>query len=247
MIRFVLLLLIGISVSGRALCQVDTVAVFLQKIKSASDDSVKLIYADQISACLEKIGYGSYALTAPVKFMGYKKCVNEEAELFSWTIPIENGQMFYNWFRFKEEAKPYLLKSVSRPDSESSAWLYYDMIAFDSGGERYFAILGWNRTRNTNQKIVRIARFEENGVITFDHPLMRRGESRSASLSFEYAPDGSMMLKQDKKGKRILFDHLAPNDKKYEGYFMFYGPDASYDALVLKGGEWWFQENVKMK
>ncbi len=74
---------------------------------------------------------------------------------------------------------------------------------------------------------------------------MRRKNSRSASLSFEYALDGSMMLKQDKKGKRIIFDHLAPIDKKYEGYYMFYGPDASYDALLLKGEEWWYQENVK--
>jgi len=52
-------------------------------------------------------------------------------------------------------------------------------------------------------------------------------------------------LKQDKKGKRIIFDHLAPIDKKQEGVFMFYGADASYDALVLKGGEWWYKENVK--
>ena len=61
---------------------------------------------------------------------------------------------------------------------------------------------------------------------------------------FEYALDASMLLKQDKNGKRILFDHLAPTDPKYEGYFMFYGPDASCDALVLKKEEWWYEENL---
>ena len=53
-----------------------------------------------------------------------------------------------------------------------------------------------------------------------------------------------MRWMQDKNGKRILFDHLAPTDPKYEGYFMFYGPDASCDALVLKKEEWWYEENL---
>ena len=54
-----------------------------------------------------------------------------------------------------------------------------------------------------------------------------------------------MMLKQDKKGKRIIFDRLAPSETKYDGYFMFYGPDGSYDALVCEGGIWKYKENVK--
>lgn len=74
---------------------------------------------------------------------------------------------------------------------------------------------------------------------------MRKGQSRSASLAFEYAKEGSMMLKQDKKGKRIIFDNLVPIDKKYEGFFMFYGPDGTNDALVLKKGEWLYMSNVK--
>lgn len=97
---------------------------------------------------------------------------------------------------------------------------------------------------NTNRKAVWVACFHPDGTVTYNHPLLRKGESRSASLTFEYALDASMLLKQDKNGKRILFDHLAPTDPKYEGYFMFYGPDASCDALVLKKEEWWYEENL---
>lgn len=243
--RIVLLLIAGMLAAVAARGQADSVAVRLQKIKALTDDSVKLVYADEIPACLENVEFGKYPLAAPVQYLGYKKCINEDVELFSWAIPMQKGQAFYNWFRFKEGNRTYLLKSFSEQKDGEDSWLYYDLVGFENRKEQYFALMGWNRTRNTNRKIVQIVRFEADGTVSFNHPLMRRGNSRSASLSFEYALDGSMMLKPDKKGKRIIFDHLAPTEKKYEGYFMFYGADASYDALILKGGEWGYEMEAK--
>lgn len=225
--------------------QVDSIAVCLEKIKNNPEDSLRLEYADQIPGYLEKIKYGEYPTLPAVKFLGYKKCTNDEAELFSWAVPLKEGQALYNWFRFEEGNKSCLLKSLPGEENGAPAWLFYDWVAFESGKQKYYALLGWNKTRSTNQKIVQMARFDSRGKVSFKHPLMRRGNSRSASLSFEYALDGSMMLQPDKKGKRIIFDHLAPAEKKYEGYFMFYGADASYDALLLKNGEWWYHEDVK--
>ena len=245
MFRIVLLFISSMMISVVTLGQTDSVALRMQEIKVAANDSLKMKYADEIPAYLENIEFGRYPTLPSVQFLGYKRCMNAEAELFSWAVPTEEGQLFYNWFRFKDGNKKYLLKSLSVLKEGKPSWLYYDMIGFEHKGEPYFVLLGWNKTRNSNQKIVQIVRFEDHDVISFNHALMRRGNSRSASLSFEYAKDGSMMLKQDKKGKRIIFDHLAPSDKKYEGYFMFYGPDASYDALILKGGEWWYQEKVE--
>lgn len=246
MFRLVIFILTFFSILNIAYAQLDSVAVRLQNISIITEDSIKLQYADEIPACLEQIKFGEYPLGTTVRFLGYRKCVNADVELFSYAIPLKEGQMFYNWFRFKEDNRSYLLKTSSVNKSDQPAWLFYDLVEFKNQGKFYFALLGWNKTRTTNQKIVQIVRFGEHGKISFNHRLMRRGKSRSASLSFEYALDGSMMLKQDKKGKRIIFDHLAPSDRKYEGYFMFYGPDASYDALILKGGEWWYEENVKV-
>lgn len=231
----------AVSVFGQA----DSVAARLRQVKLTESDSARMACAEDIAVFLERIPFGQYAQLPAVPFLGYRKCVNADAELFSWAIPLQRGQMFYNWFRFKEGNRSYFQKSLSTGIGEQPVWLYYDMIRFENRKADYFALLGWNKTRNSNQKIVQICRFEPDGNISFGHRLMRRGNSRSASLSFEYASEGSMMLKQDKKGKRIVFDHLAPADKKYEEYFMFYGPDGSYDALVLKDGEWWYQENVK--
>lgn len=238
------LLFLGIFCSMSVWGQTDSITAHFLVIKAAEEDTVRLKYAEKIPDYLEKIAYGEYAQCSAVPYLGYKKCFNEEVELFSWSIPLQKGQMFYNWFRFKKGNQVYFLKSESG-NPEQPAWLYYDLVKFEHGGDDYFVLLGWDRTRNTNRKIAQIARFKSNGSVTFNHKFMRRENSRSSSLSFEYASEGSMMLKQDKKGKRIIFDHLSPVEKKYEGYYMFYGPDGSYDALLLKGGEWWYRENVK--
>ncbi len=225
--------------------QADSVAILLQRVKNAPEDSVRLAWAERIPCCLEKTAFGELSAREAIPYLNYKKCVNADMELVSWVVPITVGQVYYNWFRSLGTGRTYRLKHVMVLRDRQPGWLYYDLVAFQHERQEYFVLLGWNRTRNTNQKIARIARFEPDGRITFDHRLMARGNSRSGSLSFEYALDSSMMLKQDKKGKRIIFDRLAPSETKYDGYFMFYGPDGSYDALVCEGGIWKYKENVK--
>lgn len=222
--------------------QTQGVAACMERIKTTAGDSLRLIMADSVAYWLDSLPWQA-AAPVPVKYLGYKKCLNAEAELYSWAVPLTKGQACYNLFRF-QDGRRYLMKYLPGEEGKNTGWLYYDWIAFQAGKEECFALMGWNRTATSNEKIIRLVYFRENGEV-LPRKLMRRGNSRSAFLSFEYAPDGSMMLKHDKKGKRIIFDHLAPVDKKYEGYFMFYGPDASYDALVLKKGEWHFTENVK--
>lgn len=239
-----ILTILGLTVTG-GMAQVSGIAARMDSIKAAVNDSVKVVYAGEIVTCLQTAGFGTYDVSKAIKYLGYKRCVNAEAELFSWSFPMEKGLAYYNVFLFKEGRKSYVLKSLPGEEGVSPAYLFYDLLAFKSRKEPYFVLLGWAQSKKSNQKAVLITRFGESGHMDFNAPLMRKGNSRSSSLTFEYARDGSMMLKFDKKGKRIVFDHLAPMDKKYEGYFMFYGPDASYDALMLKDGEWWYEENVK--
>lgn len=244
--RKLALLLILVSVTFKGMAQYSEIAVRLDSIKKTSDDGVKIVYANEIIKSLTASAFGSYDAAMVIKYLGYKRCMNDEAELFSWSVPMDNGLAYYNVFRFKEGQRSYVLKTLPGED-RTPAYLFYDLLAFKSDKEEYFVLLGWAQSKKSNQKAVLIAQFGPGGTVNFNKPLMRKGNSRSASLTFEYIKEGSMMLKHDKKGKRIVFDHLAPIDKKYEGYFMFYGPDSSYDALILKNGVWWYEENVKGK
>lgn len=225
--------------------QIDSVGTRLLKIKDSDNDSLKVAYADEIPGLLEKTEFASYLKTNPVKYLGYKHCSNSETELFSWSIPLTTGVAYYNWFRFKEENKSYFLRVLPGEKTDIPPYYFYDLLAFKSDKRDYFVLLGWAQNPESNKKAICIARFDKGGEINFKSKLIRRGNKTASSFVFEYAKDGSMVLKYDKKGKRIIFDRLAPIDKKYEGYFMFYGPDGSNDALILKKGEWLYEEDVK--
>lgn len=222
----------------------DSVAVYFEKIKTGESDSLKISYADTILKQLDAVGFNTYNSLLPIKYLGHKLCTNAEVELFSWSVPLQAGLAYYNLFRFKAGQR-YCLKYIPGEISDIPPYLFYDLLMFKSEKTDYFVLLGWGEAKKTNKKIVLVARFAEHGTVDFTPALLRKGASRSASLSFEYGKEVSMMLKHDKKGKRIIFDHLSPAEKRFEGAFMFYGPDATYNALLLKKGEWWLRENVK--
>lgn len=244
-----IILLTGITGWGELFAQEtkvrDTIAGNLQIISVSENDSLKIAVSDVIAAWIPQLGFGVYPTLSPVKYMGYKLCSNAGVELFSWNFPVKDTWAYYSLFRFKD-GRVYCTGYIPGDKGKNAPYLFYDLLAFRSKGREYFALLGWAAQKKTNQRAVLMAEFGDNGQINFNVPLMRRGKSRSASLTFEYGKEVNMMLKPDRKGKRIIFDHLSPSDKRYEGYFMFYGPDGDYNALVLKKGEWWFEESVKI-
>lgn len=244
-IKSFILFVVSLFLAATGYAQLDSVGTRLLTIKACDNDSLKVVYADGIPDLLKATEFGSLQKKNPVKYLGYKYCSNSETELFSWSIPLTTGLAYYNWFRFKEGNKVYLLRTLPGEKNDIPPYYFYDLLAFRSDRQTYFVLLGWAQNRESNKKAICIARFDKGGRINFKSQLIRRGKKRASSFVFEYAKDGGMMLKHDKKGKRIIFDHLVPIDKKFEGFFMFYGPDGSNDALILKRGEWLYEENVK--
>lgn len=242
-IRFCLILCIGCLGSREGYAQADSVACRLEKIKTTDGDSLRLLYAGEIENFLRQIPFGAYDEQKPVKYLCYKTCGKGVAEMFSWAIPLKEGQAFYNLFHVREGDRWYRISSLDKEENIGEDWLYYDWLSFGYQGQTCYMLFGWKRTAPTNQKILRIVRLGEDGKINSGPACIHKGNEKVASLIFEYAGDGSMMLKQEQDGKRIIFDHLAPNDPKYEGYYMLYGPDGSYDALIRKEDGWVYVTN----
>ncbi len=235
--------LIGGNGKGQRVCQ-DSVAACMQRLVAAQEDSLKLKYSDEMAGWIARLERGTYDVSRGVQYLGYKRCLNAEAELFSWSVPLAGGAAFYNYFRFENKKRDVLLKYV--PGKKGiPPYLFYDFWAFTSGKKEYFVLLGWGETPKTNRKAILIADFTSAGKVNFNHRLLRRGKSQSASMTFEYGRGMSMMLKQEKNGKRIIFDHLSPGDEKYEGAWMFYGPDGTLNAFELKKGIWYWKDKVK--
>lgn len=238
-----LLCLIGGSGKGQQVFQ-DSMAVCMQKLVAATEDSLRLAYSDELAEWIGKLGLGEYDGTRGVQYLGYKPCQNAKAELFSWSVPLTGGTAFYNCFRFENKRRNVLLKYVPG-DKSVPPYLFYDFWAFTSDKKEYFVLLGWSETAKTNRKAIQIADFSPSGKVNFNRRLLRRGKSQSAAMTFEYGRGMSMMLKQEKNGKRIVFDHLSPGDEKYEGAWMFYGPDGTLNAFELKNGIWYWKDKVK--
>lgn len=149
---FILGVIFGmLSLTGRA--QIDSVCSAARTDQMAcSEDSVKVAYAGEIPAMLEKTAFGSFRGAAPVKYLGYKCSADAGAELFSWAIPLTKGLAYYNWFRFKDGNRVYLLRTLPGEETEVPPYLFYDLLPFKSGGKEYFVLLGWAQTPNSNRK-----------------------------------------------------------------------------------------------
>lgn len=229
---------------GQSACQ-DSISGYMQKIAAAGNDSLRLKYSDEMAGWIAKLEIGGYEVARSIKYLGYKPCFNANAELFSWSVPLTKGTAFYNYFHFEDKKRSVLLKYLPDEKSGMPPYLFYDFWAFKSDRKEYFVLLGWGETAKTNRKAILIADFTPAGKVNFNRRLLKRGNSRSASMIFEYGRGMSMMLKQEKKGKRIVFDHLSPGEEKYEGARMFYGPDGTLNAFELKKGIWLWKEKVK--
>ena len=102
--------------------QMDSVVICLEKIKTATEDSVRLEYAGEIEYFIRSSAFGSYRTEKPVKYLGYKRSDDAGIELFSWAVPLREGQAFYNLFRFKNPERSYLIKALP---GDRMAWLFY--------------------------------------------------------------------------------------------------------------------------
>lgn len=243
LLGIVLFCLLGESGKCQQACQ-DSMAACMRRLVAAEEDSLRLKYSDELADWIARMERGTYDVTRAVQYLGYKSCLNAEAELFSWSVPLVEGVAYYNYFRFENKKRDVLLKYV--PESKGvPPYLFYDFWAFMSDKKEYFVLLGWGESARTNRKAIFIADFSPAGKVNFNRRLLRRGNSRSASMTFEYGRGMSMLLKQEKNGKRIIFDHLSPGDEKYEGAWMFYGPDGTLNAFELKKGFWYWKEKVK--
>ena len=62
-----------LGAGGPVRAQMDSVAIRLEKIKTATEDSVRLEYAGEIEYFIRSSAFGSYRTEKPVKYLGYKR------------------------------------------------------------------------------------------------------------------------------------------------------------------------------
>jgi hypothetical protein len=179
--------------------------------------------------------------------------------IFSWHIINNDGSYrFYGAIQMNtrgslkiyplEDYSP-LLKNPEDSVTDNSKWYgaqYYQIIPVN-GANPYYVLLGWKgNTIKSTKKVIDVISFKDDkpllGLPVFD----QKGKSRKRVI-FEYTRQASMLLRYVPDQHLIVFDNLAPPDKKSKDKPETYGPDLSYDGYRLKNGRWEYVDNLDMR
>ena len=176
--------------------------------------------------------------------------------LFTWNYPNEDGtQNYFGIALFRKDEKSrtnvYKFHEVKTDDrnwtnkiySEGN-WpgaLYFQIIAMKkkkNQTEDSYLLLGWDGVDNlTTRKLIEVISFQGNHC-KFGAPLFEMEKKPIKRVVYEYSERASMSMKYYEKKSTIIFDHIAPREPQYEGFYPEYGPDGSYDAFKYEGGKW---------
>jgi hypothetical protein len=182
-------------------------------------------------------------------------------KLFNWNIQLENGDFIYfcyvqhfdkqnNIELYRLEDKSASIKNPEFTELSEKNWfgaLYYKIISNSSGKSLMYTLLGWDGNDNfTNKKLIETFTFSDKKLV-FGPPVFKIDQKIQNRMIFEYGEQVKMMLRYDDKLGMVVFDHLAPSHTKFEGQYMYYGPDMSQDGIQFKDGLWEFKANLDLR
>lgn len=188
--------------------------------------------------------------------------------LITWNIPKEDGTHIYFGYLLcetkHEEKKGMFRKEFTReyqshklldrsatiksPENHSGGpekWfgmLYTEIIPCDD----YYTLIGWDgNNKLTTRKFIDVLYFR-NGEPVFGKDVFRIPKKNPRRLMFEYSSEVTMSVKYDEKNNRIVYSHLGSHQEGalLEGQYQYYGPDGSYDALVMHKDKWEVVEDL---
>ncbi|NHA07148.1 hypothetical protein G7092_25340 [Mucilaginibacter sp. HC2] len=180
--------------------------------------------------------------------------------IMSWHVMNQDGSYrFYGTIQLNsggplkmfplEDYSP-LLKNPEDSVTDNRKWYgaqYYKIIPVYAQ-KPYYVLLGWKgNTVKSTKKVLEILSFNNGDKPTFGMPVFDgNGKSRKRVI-FEYTRQVSMLLRYVSDQNLIVFDHLAPPDKKMKDQPETFGPDLTYDGYKLKNGRWVYVENLDMR
>lgn len=196
-------------------------------------------------------------------FVSVLKSDDNLVKVYTWSIFFEDGT--YKYFGFVQsrnhetgELTNYYLDDksaeIDKPENKKldhNEWfgaIYYQIVTIPDGKKTNYVLLGWDGNDNLSQKkIVEQMSFRKNGEPIFNSDFVVEENKKSNRIIFEYSKQTNMVLRYDEKYKMIIFDHLAPAERIYEGYYQYYGPDFSHDAIYFENGKWNFISEVDVR
>jgi hypothetical protein len=179
--------------------------------------------------------------------------------IFTWHIAFDDGSYrFYGAVQLNTggNLKLYplgdftpMIKNPEDTVTDNTKWFgaqYYTIIPV-YGAKPYYVLLGWKgNTDKSTKKVIDVISFQ-NEKVTLGMPIFDGNKKKRERVVFEYTRQASMLLRYVPAEHLIVFDNLAPPDKKMKDRPETYGPDLSYNGYRLKEGRWEYVDNLDMR
>ncbi len=233
-----------------------TLTKLFEDLASASDDPSKikidkLIY-NEIETNIET--YEEF--DSLKKIQGLFSVISDDGfvKIMTWGYRLSDKSNRYSGvinYYLKETGRYYTERLTHSPLNQeeleskivtSEQWygaVYYDMVSKKYKGRNYYLLLGYDGYNDfINIKLIDALVLEEDAFAKFGSPIFGSVPGSLNRLVYRYGERLSMLLKYDRENKVIVWDHLSPSKRELNGYFEYYGPDMTYDALKFEKGMW---------
>jgi hypothetical protein len=224
--------------------------------KDIINDTLMIVFKEFLSQDIELLDNLN-----DIRYLGNFMSADSVIRMFTWNIPYTDGENRYiNFICHKTGSKERTYKAdnnkglegISSVDIiEADDWygtLYYDILPFVKDSDTLYILLGIDfNNMFINSKVIEVMHIDKQGNMMFGEPCIINGEEVITRMVFRYSSGASMMLRFDEERERIIFDHLVPSELIFTGQYQYYGPDFSYDALILKDGFWSLTEDVELR
>jgi hypothetical protein len=231
------------------------------RLSSAPNDAE----ADSATAEMRRLFIASFdqqeVFDYPFDKLNFCKITSSDhrVRIFNWNTPRTDGSYSYYCFVLVWEAKDKNFWWTEFKDYEREAdkienkfltpekWLgalYYEIIPMEKKGRETYTILGWDGKDNlTTRKIIDALVITGKKIKIGASIFQMEGGARKRII-MEYSNEVSASARYYSKKKCIILDHLSPKSPMMQGIFADYGPDGTYDMLLLKKGKWELIEQV---
>jgi len=194
-----------------------------------------------------------------VKTISILRSPDSKFKIFTWPIMNDDGSYrFYGAIQMNtggplklfplEDYSP-LLQHPEDSVVDNRKWYgaeYYKIIPV-YGNTPYYVLLGWKgNTPKSTKKVIEILSFKNDNP-QFGMPVFNEKGKNRKRIIFEYTRQASMLLRYVPEQNLIVFDNLAPPDKKFKDNPETYGPDLTYNGYKLRNGKWEYVDNLDMR
>lgn len=237
-------------------------AVLLDSLRGSKTDSqrrnVNKEFKKLMNETLLLDGAFTYSFTK-LKSVGVIDSPDKLLRIVNWNVEQEDFTHNYYCYllRFDTKKKDVQVTELidnsmmlpAQPDDILTAdnWygaLYYKIIPVDKGSKTMYTLLGWDgATSASNIKLIDVLYFNGNQP-KLGSPIFKMKDQTVKRIFFEHSEKAVMSLRFEENYNRIIYDHLSPEAPGLEGFYSFYVPDMSYDALIMNNGKWTLKEDV---